>query len=141
MEKGFWGSGWSFPPEFSKSDNKLSITHGEQNIKQSIDLILGTTAGERSMLSEWGSTLNQYVLKSRDATLKGQMIDSIKNCLLEYEPRITVEGVRIIDSDIKSEGFSVEVDYRIKTTNSRQNHVYPYSDIEGTNLNRVGAKA
>jgi phage baseplate assembly protein W len=63
------------------------------------------------------------------------MVDKIESAILYFEPRVTLESVRLDDSR-ELEGFVlIEVVYRVKTTNSRFNFVYPYYKQEGTDIN------
>ena len=116
------------------ADKKLIIEHGEENIKQSIDLILSTHYGERSVMADWGSKLNTFLFKNLDSNLAGEIISAVKICLLNYEPRIRVTNVDVEYSSAKEGRVILLIDYLIKKTNSRHNHVYPFSDIEGTSL-------
>jgi hypothetical protein len=54
---------------------------------------------------------------------------------LYFEPRVELEGVRLDDSQ-ETEGMVViEVAYRVKSTNSRFNLVFPFYKLEGTDVN------
>ena len=132
-ESSFLGTGWSFPPTFESANQQLNLTAGADNINQSINLILQTQQGERSMQPTFGSTLNTFMFRKRQALLKGEIASAVGNCLLECEPRINVESV-ISFPDNDEARVEIEVIYVIKTTNSRHNYVYPFSLNEGTNL-------
>lgn len=133
-EKGFWGSGWTFPPTFDSSNNQLVISHGEENINQSIGTILNTQRGERSVIPDWGIDLNSFKFKKMDANLKGKIISCVRHGLLKFEPRISVENVTIESLDNTGSKVGISIDYIIHKTNTRHNHVHPFSEIEGTNL-------
>ena len=45
----FLGRGWQFPPSFSGASKQVQMIDAEANINQSIDLILQTQRGERSL--------------------------------------------------------------------------------------------
>ncbi len=133
-EKGFWGSGWTFPPTFDSSNNQLMISHGEENIRQSINTILNTQRGERSVIPDWGIDLNTFKFKKMDANLKGRIISSVKHGLLRFEPRISVENITIEGINGSGSKIGISINYIIHKTNTRHNHVHPFSEIEGTNL-------
>lgn len=133
-EKGFWGSGWSFPPTFNIANNQLQMTAGEENIQQSIDIILRTQRGERSFLPQWGIDLNDFLFKPLSGHLKGEICSAIKQALLNYEPRIQVLEVLIKQGENEGTRLEISIEYLIRKTNTRHNHIYPFSDIEGTNL-------
>jgi uncharacterized protein len=132
-ESGFLGTGWSFPPAFDNASLQLQLSSGESNINQSIDLLLNTPKGSRSLLPDFGSALSRYTFRRLDATLQEQLIQSVKTTLLEGEPRITVERV---DVTLTADGATADVliAYQVRETNTRHNHVYPFSLLEGSNL-------
>ena len=70
-----------------------------------------------------------------DDTLKGEIIDAVETSLLDNEPRITVESVDVVFSDIESGAVEVYIDYIYNQTNTRHNYVFPFYLKEGTSLN------
>ncbi|MCA2997712.1 MAG: GPW/gp25 family protein [Rhodocyclaceae bacterium] len=129
----FLGTGWSFPPAFDRASDRLRMVSGESNIKQSIDLLLRTSVGSRCLLPAFGCALNQYIFRQVDATVRAEIIATVKQTLLDYEPRIIVERTDIREVD---GGAMIElgIGYLVKQTNTRHNHVFPFSLVEGTNL-------
>ena len=136
----FWGSGWAFPPTFDKENRQLKMTHEIDNIKQSIDLLLHTQRGERSILPYWGADLNTYLFQNPSAILANEMSQSVKSALLHYEPRIRVDEVDVNFVDTAEPYAEIVIQFTIKKINSRHNHVYPFSLIEGTNLTAIPGK-
>lgn len=130
----FWGTGWSFPPKFSNTPIQVELSYGAANINQSIDVILKTQRGERVLQPDFGSELRQYIFSNFDATLKNQIVASIRHTLLNDEPRITVESIDITESDSFNATLHINIVYVINQTNTRHNHVFPFSLLEGTNL-------
>ncbi|PCK08964.1 MAG: hypothetical protein COA42_06395 [Alteromonadaceae bacterium] len=131
---GFLGSGWSFPPTFESANKGLNMTNGDTNIGQSIDLILQTPLGSRSLSVDYGSLLHEFVFRKIDATLQEEMEKSIYNTLLQNEPRIEVNNINVEVVDYAGGSLAIEIDYSVIESNSRHNHVYPFSVLEGTNL-------
>lgn len=134
QEKGFLGSGWSFPPTFSASNHQLMTNQDEENIRQSIDVILATQKGERSLLPEWGTDLNQFLFQSLTGQLKSEISSAVRQALENFEPRIQVVDVSVQQMMEQDAHVGVFIEYLIRSTNTRHNHVYPFSDIEGSNL-------
>lgn len=133
-ESGFIGTGWAFPPSFSAAANyTVDLNSGEENIKQSIDLILQTPRGSRSLLPMYGSNLSNYLFRQINASLEADVIHSVETALLYNEPRIRVEAITTTVSEDASSIF-VNILFIIKSTNSRSNHVYPFCVLEGTHL-------
>ncbi len=134
QEKSFWGSGWSFPPTFSADDHQLATTHGIENIQQSIDIIIATQRGERSLMPNWGMDLNSFLFSPLNGGLKNEITSSVRLALLNFEPRIRVLDISVEQIPNGAAHLGVFIEYLVKKTNTRHNHVYPFSDLEGTNL-------
>lgn len=135
-ENSFLGSGWSFPIGFSSGNLKLNVSSYEDNINDSIDLILMTKKGERCMEPQFGSGLQQFFFRKMDETLKGEIADAVKSSLLQNEPRIAVKEVNVDFTDVSSGLVAIEVIYVYNQTNTRHNYVFPFHLKEGTNLTK-----
>lgn len=131
----FLGRGWAFPPTFNGTTNRLTMNQAQTNINQSIDVILNTVRGSRSVMPQFGSDLSSYVFGTINQELKGNIVQSVKTALLQYEPRIRVNDVTLNVVDDLNPVVEVNVSYTVITTNSRHNHVYPFSLTEANNLN------
>lgn len=130
----FLGRGWAFPPEFNFERGILEMAEDENDIKQSIRIIIGTIPGERAMFPAFGCGIRRFVFESDDPTHMTMLKDSVYDALLFNEPRIKVEKIEITN-EIKEHGFvSIHVFYTIIITNTRSNIVYPFYFKEGTNL-------
>lgn len=133
-KKEFLGSGWSFPITFSVGNYQLEVTRYENNIKDSIDIIMQTNFGERPMNPQFGSGLQQYFFQEMNETLKAEIKDTVTNSLLNNEPRISVLNVEVDYADVLESLVEVTIDYEYNQTNTRHNYVYPFYLKEGTNL-------
>lgn len=133
-DSNFLGTGWTFPPTFDGATDQLHLSSGDANIKQSIDVVLQTPKGSRSLQPTYGCDLSRFIFRQIDATAQAQMIESVKQTLLDCEPRIKVESVAF-SSLGEGSMVALNICFQIKQTNTRHNHVFPFSLIEGTLLN------
>jgi phage baseplate assembly protein W len=133
-QKEFLGSGWSFPVTFSLGNHQLDLTQYENSISDSIDVIMKTSIGERPLVPQFGSGLEKFFFEKMSPTMKGDIRNTVKNALLENEPRITVNEVTVEFTNIESGLVEVAIDYEYNKTNTRHNYVYPFHLKEGTNL-------
>jgi phage baseplate assembly protein W len=78
--------------------------------------------------------MDELLFEKLDRTLKTYVSELIKTAILYYEPRIDVEKIDITQSDDLEGELLVIIDYRIRSTNSRSNLVYPFYKGEGTNI-------
>ncbi|HLW29688.1 MAG TPA: GPW/gp25 family protein [Brumimicrobium sp.] len=134
MKESFLGTGWSFPPEFSKSSEMVVMSSDEKDIKESLEIILTTRLGERIMKPNFGCNIEEALFKPLNLTLVTDMKNRIENAILYFEPRIDVNNIDLDDSNETDGILLIKVDFTIRSTNTRSNMVYPFYRIEATNL-------
>ena len=62
-EKAFLGVGWAFPPYLDVTRVPAMVAY-EEDIRQSIMIIMGTEPGERIMRPDFGAGLNRFRLRA-----------------------------------------------------------------------------
>lgn len=126
----FLGTGWRFPPSFDKTAGQVRMISDEADVQNSLELLLSTRPGERVMVPDYGCNLDEMVYEAISTTFVNYMKDLIHTAILYYEPRITVHDIKI-SGDRETEGIIlIEVDYTIKSDNSRFNFVFPFYKTE-----------
>lgn len=130
----FLGRGWSFPPTFKKSREEVEMVTEEQDIQESIEIILSTRVGERVMRPKFGCNLEELLFAPINLSFKTYIADLIETSILYFEPRIDLDRVNINQSQELEGVVEIELDYTIRTTNSRRNLVYPFYRGEGTDV-------
>lgn len=138
-DSSFLGRGWSFPPEFSKPQGLPSalgalMVEGVNDIEQSIRILLSTQPGERTMEPKFGCPLADFLFNKIDSSTMALIETKVRTALLRYEPRIVVDSVTVDASNVLGGRIDIGIAYRVRTTNSRHNMVYPYCLGEGTLL-------
>jgi Phage baseplate assembly protein W len=131
-KQSFLGRGWGFPPEFVKSATSVRMTEAEEDIEKSLQILLSTRPGERILVPDYGCNLDELLFKPLNLTQKTYVIDLIKTAILYHEPRIDVEKISIDESTVNDGILLINIDYRVRITNSRKNMVYPFFKNEGT---------
>jgi phage baseplate assembly protein W len=127
-KRAFQGRGWLFPIRVSAG--QIATNAYEEQIAQSIRLIIGTNPGERRMRPDFGAGLNAFVFEPVSAATLERLRKRVEEALIDWEPRIDVERV---SAAIAGEGrVDIEVSYRVRATNSHRNLVYPFYLEEGT---------
>jgi uncharacterized protein len=125
----FLGTGWSFPPTFNNETGTVELVSNEEDIRQSLNILLSTTLGERVMQPKYGCDLTSYVFESLNSSVIGYLKDRVKNAILYFEPRIVAEKIEVTAAesfDLIEGRFTISVEYTIPGTNSRFNYVYDY---------------
>lgn len=120
---GFLGSGWSFQELIEHSC--VNTSTGDENIRESIWIILATSPGERVMRPTFGCGLHDLVFSLNDASTVGLVRQHVWDALVLWEPRIEVLDV---DVEVKGRGevLLINIHYRVRTTNNHFNLVYPF---------------
>jgi phage baseplate assembly protein W len=132
----FTGTGWRFPVEFKKGLGTVVMLSGEEDIKNSLDILFATRVGERIMHSRYGSALSSFLFMPMNRSTLTYMEAIIQDEILFNEPRIVVTNIEIKISESDPSRLDITVTYKITATNNRYNYVYPFYLTEATNLER-----
>lgn len=124
-QKAFLGVGVGFPLRLT-SEQKLESAIYEDDIRQAIRIILGTNPGERLMRPDFGAGLNQFVFEPVNTTTMAQVKTRVEEALIDWEPRIDIDEVKVSADSSDRNTLLIEVQYRVRATDSRQNLVYPF---------------
>ncbi|AEE48481.1 GPW/gp25 family protein [Haliscomenobacter hydrossis] len=133
----FLGRGWSFPPAFDINAGTVLMLEQEADIRSSLEILLATSLGERVMLPGYGCNLESLLFESLNTTAKTIIADKIRTAILYHEPRIDAEKITINTVQELEGIILIEVAYRVRSTNSRFNFVFPFYREEGTDINLV----
>jgi phage baseplate assembly protein W len=134
ISKSFLGTGWGFPPSFSKTVAPVEMLTDEADIQSSLEILLSTRQGERVMRQDYGCNLDELVFEPLTTTFKTYIKDLISTAILYYEPRIDVNKIDL-DSTGELEGrILITIDYTVRSTNSRFNFVFPFYKTESTEI-------
>ena len=128
MDKDFLGKGWAFPVGVD-SRGGIALVHGEDDIEQSIRIILETSPGERVMRPEFGCGIHDLVFAPNSPTTAGLIAYRVREALGRWEPRIEVTGVDVRADPQRDAVLLIEIHYTIRSTNDRRNLVYPFYRI------------
>ena len=75
--------GWKFPVQVDKATGKIATVEDNENIKQSVRMIIDTRPQERKVVPEFGTDLRPYIFEvispSVISSLKKEVESSIKS--------------------------------------------------------------
>lgn len=128
----FLGTGWSFPPTFSRYSYSVEMVSDDLDIRQSLWVLFSTSVGERVMLPEYGSRLWQMLFRNVTTTLMTQIEEIVRNAVLYWEPRVDVDSVSVQPDAGQAGLVLITLAYTIRKTNARNNLVYPFYLLEKT---------
>lgn len=124
-DRTFLGTGLAFPVGTTDA-GEFELASGETDIEQSIRLVLGTAPGERVMRPEFGCSVHDHVFATLDAATVAMVESSVEEALVRWEPRIEVQDVTASRGGVAGGDLTVAIAYRVVSTNSEFNLVYPF---------------
>ena len=128
--RAFLGVGWGFPLALAAGGALASAVY-EEDVRQSILIILGTRRGERLMRPDFGAGLEDFVFEPISVATREAIKKRVTDSLVDWEPRIDVTDVAV-GSDAPALGrLLIDVRYRVRATNTHYNLVYPFYLQEG----------
>ena len=128
-ERAFLGTGWAFPVRLDPSGD-LALASEEEDIRQAIMLILETEPYERAMRPEFGAGLRALAFEPLDTRTAALTRHRVETALVQWEPRIDQVQVKV-QSMPKAGRLDIEIRYRVRSTNTFYNLVYPFYLQEG----------
>ena len=129
--KSFLGTGFKFPVCVDPNTGKVQTSSNEEDIKESIRIILGTSPGERPMLPEFGCAIRSFVFAGTDYTTLMMMKREVEDALIMWEPRIRDIKVDVAPDADENGKLLITVNYVVRSTNNPFNLVYPFYISEG----------
>lgn len=129
--KNFLGTGWKFPVMVDETTGRIQTSSYEEDIKESIKIIMMTRKGERMMMPEFGCGIQEYVFETMDASTLARMEQEILEAIIRWEPRVIEPSVQVRVDEHQESRLNVMIQYTVRTTNNPYNLVYPYYLNEG----------
>ena len=130
--KDFLGRGWWMPVMLDWRTGRVREVEYEEDIRQSIRIIVETSQGERVMRPDFGCGIHDLVFAAMDSETLQRVRSTVEDALRRFEARIEVVEVNVIEDLSLTDGrLQIEVDYRIRRTNQIGNLVFPFYFREG----------
>ena len=129
-DKAFLGVGVAFPPNLEAE--RIAMAVFEEDILQAIMIILGTNPGERVMRPDFGAGLNDFIFEPINSTTTALLRTRVEEALIDWEPRIEVEEVKLTTDPGERGKLLINIRYRVRASNTQYNLVYPFYLEEGT---------
>ena len=121
----FLGRAWRNPIQPDAS-GALGYVEGDANIEQSLRLLLMTELGERVMRATFGCDAPRLVFSPGSVHYLQLLETTVREAVRDWEPRVTLEGVTAEAIPGDETRVNVDIDYRIRGSNTRANLVFPF---------------
>ena len=94
-----YGKSLAFPPRVG-ANGQMAWSEGEDNIRESIGLILRTRPGERLMLPEFGCSLERYLFEPNTISTLRLIQEEVKRAISRWEPRVRLDDI-VVETNAK----------------------------------------
>src|SRR5437763_1244822 len=100
MANDFLGNGWAFPVQAETGKDvalgkRIVLNESDDNIQDSIWIILATAPGERIMRPDFGCGIHRLVFAVDDAGTRHAIAEEVRLALIRWEPRVDVLDVAV----------------------------------------------
>ncbi len=119
------GTGWRFPIQLTTRGG-IAMSEDDDNVRQSVHVILSTAKGERVMRPDFGCDIHEFVFETMDRATCTMIESAVREALVRWEPRIEVRSVQVTTDRYEVGILDLAVAYRIRATNTEFNLVYPF---------------
>ena len=103
--------GWNFPVKIDKDTGRIMEVEDNENIKQSIRIILLTQLNERKIVPNFGTNIRSFLFDVVDPTFINDLKKSITNALRNWESYIRNLNVSVSAEGGANSSVIVNVDY------------------------------
>jgi len=121
----FLGRGWRFPivPD---AGGGLRYVDGDENVGQSLMVLLSTGWGERVMRARFGTNSRELVFAPGSVANLSALEMSVSDAVRDHEPRVILVSVVATPDPVEAERVDIEVTYTVRRTNTRSSIVFPF---------------
>ena len=123
--KAYLGKGWRFPVDIDRTGG-VSISIFEDNIRDSVFIILGTALGERIMRPTFGCQIHDLIFAPNNPTTCGLAAHYCEEALEKWEPRIKAVKAKARPAPDEPNKILIEISYTIIANSTVRNLVYPF---------------
>lgn len=103
--------GWKFPVQVNKQTGKIETVEDNENIRQSIKVILGTQRFERKVVPTFGTDIRSFMFEVVDPIFVSTLKKSITSSLKLWEKHIEDLNVSVNASAGAVSVVKVDIDY------------------------------
>jgi len=140
-EKDFLGKGLRFPVSINLNGG-VSSSQLEENVRQSLFVILGTAPGERLNRPYFGCRIHDLMFAPNSPTTAARAEIFCEEAIYKFEPRVEKVSCRAQPNPDEPNRLDIRIEYVIAGKNDKRNLVYPFylkteedepADLNGTN--------
>lgn len=125
--------GWAFPIRFLATAQTPGLISTatiaeDENLRQSLALILQITPGERPLLPSFGCDLSRFVFERFDLSLGAAIGSTVRRAIDQWETRIAVEQVEVaLAPGTNDRELIIAITYLVRASRRRARIDLPYT--------------
>lgn len=103
--------GWKFPIQVDKDTGKIKMIEDNENIKQSVRIILGTEQYERKVYPGFGTNTRAFMFETVDPIFTSRLKETVETSIKTWESHIEDINVSVKTPSGPISKVEVDVDY------------------------------
>jgi uncharacterized protein len=124
-DRSFLGKGWRFPVAINLTGG-ISSSSLEENIRESMFIILGTAPGERVQRKDWGCRIHDLMFEPNNYVTASRAEYFCEEALYKYEPRLGSVTCKAEPNVDEPNRLDIKITYQIIGKTGPKNLVYPF---------------
>ena len=131
MSKAILGRGWKFPVQIDPITGRVAMSEAEQDIKESIYIILATALGERLMRPDFGCGIHDLVFSTMNSATLGLFESRVREAIIRWEARVEITNLEVFTKEPSKGKLEINLSCKVRDTNTEFNLVFPFYLTEG----------
>lgn len=107
-----YGRGLSFPIRVG-ADGRLAVSAGEQNVRESLCVLLRTARLERVERPDYGCEARRHLYDTNGLAALRLIQEELRRAITAWEPRVALDDVRVVVNPTDSRAVDVTVAYTL----------------------------
>jgi Bacteriophage baseplate protein W len=124
-DRDFLGRGLRFPVSINLNGG-VSSSQLEENVRQSIFVILGTAPGERINRPHFGCQIHDLMFAPNTTITAAAAAVYCEEAIYKFEPRVEKVSCRAQPNSDEPNRMDVKIEYVIAGKNDKRNLVFPF---------------
>jgi phage baseplate assembly protein W len=124
-DRDFLGRGLRFPVSLNLNGG-VSTSQLEENVRQSIFVILGTAPGERINRAHFGCQIHDLMFAPNNDLTAARAEVYCEEAIYKFEPRVEKVACKAAANPAEPNRLDVRIEYVIAGKNERRNLVFPF---------------
>jgi phage baseplate assembly protein W len=124
-DRDFLGKGLRFPVSVNLNGG-VSTSSLEENVRQSIFVILGTAPGERINRPQFGCRIHDLMFAPNNPLTAARAEIYCEEAIYKYEPRVSKVKVSAEANSDEPNRLDIRIEYVIAGKNDKRNLVFPF---------------